>query len=70
MRFQGYCGACYAFSTVDTVSAHYNIYHFDFFIPLSVQQVIDCTDNGLTYGCNGGYLEGSLTQIQMHGIVS
>jgi C1A family cysteine protease len=70
VRYQGFCGACYAFSTVDTVSAHLAINRFGFFYQLSVQQVIDCTDNGLTFGCRGGYLEGALTQIQMKGIVS
>jgi hypothetical protein len=56
VRYQGYCGACYAFATVDTVSMHFSIYRFGFFLQLSVQQVIDCPDNGLTYGCSGGYL--------------
>jgi len=70
VRYQGYCGACYAFATVDTLAAHFAIYHYSFFVELSIQQVIDCTTNDLTYGCNGGYLEGALTYIQMNGIVS
>jgi hypothetical protein len=56
VRYQGYCGACYAFTTVDTVAAHNAIHHSGFFFPLSVQQIIDCVDNGLTHGCGGGYL--------------
>lgn len=56
VKYQGSCGACYAFSTVDTLSALNAINIFGFFIPLSIQQIIDCTNNGLTFGCNGGYL--------------
>jgi C1A family cysteine protease len=56
VKFQGTCGACYAFSAVDTIAALNGINKFGFFVPLSVQQVIDCSSNGLTYGCKGGYL--------------
>lgn len=56
VRFQGFCGACYAFATIDTVSSHLAIYSYGFFFQLSVQQIIDCADNGLTFGCYGGYL--------------
>jgi hypothetical protein len=57
-------------ATVDTFAAHLAIYLYSFFIDLSVQQIIDCTTTGLTFGCNGGYLEGALTYIQMNGIVT
>ena len=70
IRYQGYCGACYAFTTVDTVAAHRAIRGLGFFIPLSIQQIIDCVGNGLTYGCSGGYLEGALSYIQMEGVVT
>ncbi len=30
--------------------------------------MIDCSTNGLAYGCNGGFLEGSYAYIQMKGI--
>ena len=65
VRFQGFCGACYAFSTVDTFSSHLAIHSYGFFYQLSVQQIVDCSDNGLTFGCYGGYLEGALTYMQM-----
>ena len=48
----------------------YAIYKYGFFIPLSVQQVIECANNGLTFGCGGGYLEGALTHIQLNGIAA
>ena len=43
---------------------------YSFFVSLSVQQVIDCVDNGLTFGCSGGYLEGALTYMQLNGIAT
>jgi hypothetical protein len=39
-------------------------------MPLSTQQVIDCSNNGLTYGCGGGFLEGSLAYMQLEGITT
>jgi hypothetical protein len=68
IKYQGFCGACYAFASVDTFSAINAISKYSFFIPLSVQQVIDCSSNGLTFGCSGGYLEGAFTYIQLNGI--
>ena len=68
IRYQGICGACYTFATSDVVGALYSIYKFGFFVPLSTQQVVDCSTNGLTYGCNGGFLEGSYAYMQIKGI--
>lgn len=56
VRYQGICGACYTFATSDALSSLYSIYKYGFFVTLSTQQVIDCSTNGLTYGCNGGFL--------------
>jgi hypothetical protein len=68
IRFQGTCGACYAFTAVETFAATYSL-TFGFYLPLSVQQVVDCADNGLTFGCRGGYLEGAYTYLQTNGVV-
>ena len=68
IRYQGVCGACYTFATSDVVGSLYAIYKFGFFVMLSTQQVIDCSTNGLTYGCNGGFLEGSYAYMQIKGI--
>jgi C1A family cysteine protease len=56
VKDQGLCGSCYAFAAADTISALNAINIYSFFVPLSAQQIVDCIDNGLTYGCNGGYL--------------
>jgi hypothetical protein len=55
-RYQGICGACYTFASSDAVASLYSIYKYGFFVPLSTQQVVDCSNNGLTYGCGGGFL--------------
>ena len=68
VRYQGVCGACYTFATSDAVASLYAIYKFGFFVALSTQQVVDCSSNGLTYGCNGGFLEGSYAYMQIKGI--
>jgi hypothetical protein len=56
VRAQGDCGACYAFCTVDNVGAMLGIYYYTFFIELSVENVVDCSQNSLVYGCSGGFL--------------
>jgi hypothetical protein len=51
IKFQGVCGSCYAFATADAVSAMYSLFKFNFNVALSVQQIVDCPSNGLTFGC-------------------
>lgn len=68
VRYQGICGACYTFATSDALGSLYSIYKYGFFVSLSTQQVIDCSTNGLTYGCNGGFLQGSYAYMQVRGI--
>ena len=68
IKYQGVCGSCYAFATSDAVSAMYAIYKFGFNVALSVQQIIDCSKSGLTYGCAGGFLEGAYAYIQTNGL--
>lgn len=31
---------------------------------------MDCTNNDLTFGCDGGFMEGALTQFQVNGITT
>lgn len=52
VKHQKSCGACWAFSTVETVESM-NALQNGKLEPLSVQQVIDCAGNG-NMGCNGG----------------
>jgi C1A family cysteine protease len=70
IKFQGVCGSCYAFATADAVGAMYTLFKFNFNVALSVQQIMDCSRNGLTYGCEGGFLEGAYSYIQTNGITT
>jgi hypothetical protein len=70
IKFQGVCGSCYAFATADAVSAMYSLFKFGFNVPLSVQQIVDCPSNGLTFGCGGGFLEGAYAYMQTNGITT
>lgn len=70
IKDQGVCGACYSFATSDAVASLNAILTFGFFVPLSVQQIVDCADNGLTYGCHGGFLEGAYSYVQMNGLMT
>lgn len=55
VRYQGLCGACYAFAATNIVEAAYYILRTDTFNQFSVQQVIDCPVSNVN-GCNGGLL--------------
>ncbi len=56
VKYQGNCGACYAFAAADCLGALNAISSFGFFVSLSVQQIVDCSTNPLTFGCDGGFL--------------
>lgn len=49
---------------MDALNAINSIFKFGFFVPLSVQQITDCSSNGLTFGCNGGFIEGAYAFVQ------
>ncbi|CAG7826251.1 unnamed protein product [Allacma fusca] len=53
VKHQMSCGACWAFSTVETVESMHALQKGVTPKILSVQQVIDCATNG-NMGCNGG----------------
>lgn len=52
VRFRGKCGACYAYSVIEMIEANLAI-HRNLTKTLSVQQMIDCAENG-NNGCDGG----------------
>lgn len=56
VRNQGKCGACWAYSTVETVESMVALRTMTDVMPLSVQQVIDCGSGSSTgnHGCDGG----------------
>jgi len=63
IRYQGECGACYAFASADVIAAQNAIdrrlkspsaKNNDPVEPLSPQYLIDCSPSGAANGCNGG----------------
>ena len=56
VRNQGKCGACWAYSTVETIESMQAITFGKAVQPLSVQQVIDCASSPSSpnRGCDGG----------------
>lgn len=70
VKFQGKCGSCYAFATVDSVGALIAIYQYGFHADLSIQEIIDCPKLSATFGCNGGFLEGALGYMMLTGVLT
>lgn len=50
---QGACGACWAYSTIETIEAMVALKTNRPVEKLSVQQIVDCATEG-NYGCDGG----------------
>ncbi|XP_072399502.1 cathepsin L-like proteinase [Diabrotica undecimpunctata] len=66
VREQGFCGSCWAFSTVGALEGQAAI-HKQQKIPLSPQNLIDCSDND---GCGGGDQVRAFQYVQTDGISS
>lgn len=56
IRAQGKCGSCYALAAADAIGSINAIFKYGFHIQLSAKQIMDCNDNNMTFGCNGGFL--------------
>lgn len=70
VRNQGKCGSCYAIAAVANLEALLAMHTFGFHVQLSVQQVVDCDNSGLTFGCDGGFLEGSYIFLKNKGVAT
>ena len=70
IRTQGECGCCYAVAALDAYSSLMTIYDLDFYLPLSIQEVLDCTRNVMTLGCQGGFIQGAFAYMRQFGVVS
>ncbi|KAK0042778.1 cathepsin O [Biomphalaria pfeifferi] len=64
---QGSCGACWAFSVVETVESMYGIQKNASAPSLSVQELIDCDKNNS--GCEGGSIKGACDWSLENGLV-
>jgi len=73
LRDQGFCGSCWAFTTVAVLEAHYEI-HGGKARTFSPQQLVSCTPNphacGGTGGCSGATVELGMDWIKKNGLAS
>jgi len=69
VKDQGQCGSCWAFSAVGTVESAYAIAAGKLG-SYAEQQLVDCSSNGGSQGCNGGFNQYGISYIGTTGIAS
>jgi hypothetical protein len=73
IKDQGYCGSCWAFSTICSLESAYSI-KYNNMVTLSEQELLNCDNRkngGTNFGCNGGNIEDAYKWIQKNnGITS
>jgi len=69
VKDQGQCGSCWAFSAVGSVESSYAIAAGKLG-SYAEQQLVDCSHNGGSEGCNGGWNQYGITYIGQTGIAS
>jgi len=65
IKDQGQCGSCWAFSAAGTVESSYAITQGKLF-SLAEQQLVDCSTEGGSAGCNGGWEDKAMTHYATH----
>merc|ERR1712139_489918 len=69
VKDQGQCGSCWAFSAVGTVESAYALAAGELG-SYAEQQLVDCSTNGGSQGCNGGFNQYGIQYIGTAGIAS
>merc|ERR1712010_401449 len=69
VKDQGQCGSCWAFSAVGTVESAYALAAGKLG-SYAEQQLVDCSTNGGSQGCNGGFNQYGISYIGSTGVAS
>jgi hypothetical protein len=68
-KWQGNCGACWAFATTGYLEAYINLYYNRILnYDLSEQELVSCCYSN-HYGCEGGYYDDGLVYVSEYGVV-
>jgi C1A family cysteine protease len=73
IKDQGYCGSCWAFSTVGALEGAYQIKYGGNVQSFSEQYFVSCDhrkNGGTDLGCNGGLMDSAFEWAETHGVVT